>query len=411
MGWRAGILLLVDLAGAASPARAGGRDRLPPTDPFCAARTGPCVRPPYVAVMSAFPAELEPLLAAAHPSETLALGDRTCHVGTLGGVRVVLVRDGIGLVNAATTSRALLDRFEISAIAFSGVAGSRLDIGDVAVPAEWSDGTTTFPVDASLLAIARTLAAPPIGLKRCTHVPPDPPGRRVCLDHGPRIVAGGSGQSADPFGGKAFPCMPGGGPVFGCDEAFAVGIRAAAVALDAEDMETAAVARVARDARVPFIAFRAVSDGGGDPLGLPGFPAQFFAYYRLAAGNAATVTRAFLQAWRGRDAGIGARLRARSIPRRVGAACDWERAVGPVCAGERAPRAAARRVARACAESATLAAASPGSARAQGAETRARAEWAAAAAVVTKAPARTLAADCRRTLVDGLQARAAARSP
>ena len=45
---------------------------------------------------------------------------------------------------------------------------------------------------------------------------------------------------------------------------------------------------------MPFIAFRAVSDGDGDPLGLPGFPQQFFAYYPLAAANAAAVAEAFV---------------------------------------------------------------------------------------------------------------------
>ena len=49
------------------------------------------------------------------------------------------------------------------------------------------------------------------------HHHPEPPGRQVCLDHVPRIVTGGIGQSADPFGGGAFPCQPGGGPIFGCE--------------------------------------------------------------------------------------------------------------------------------------------------------------------------------------------------
>jgi hypothetical protein len=59
-------------------------------------------------------------------------------------------------------------------------------------------------------------------------------------------------------------------------------------------MESAAVARVAAERRVPFLAVRAGSDGGGDPLGDRGFPLQFFDYYRLAAHNAADVTRAIV---------------------------------------------------------------------------------------------------------------------
>jgi len=47
--------------------------------------------------------------------------------------------------------------------------------------------------------------------------------------------------------------------------------------------------------RTPFRGERTVragSDGGGDPLGDRGFPAQFFDYYRLAAHNAGDLTRA-----------------------------------------------------------------------------------------------------------------------
>ena len=66
---------------------------------------------------------------------------------------------------------------------------------------------------------------------------------------------------------------------------------------DAQDEETAAAALSARAHGVPFLGIRAVSDGGGDPLHLPGFPAQFFVYRQLAADNAAAVTMAFLRRW------------------------------------------------------------------------------------------------------------------
>jgi nucleoside phosphorylase len=63
-------------------------------------------------------------------------------------------------------------------------------------------------------------------------------------------------------------------------------------------METAAIARVAAEKHVRFIAFRGVSDGRGDPLMLPPVPyLQFSVYQQLAADNAAAVTLAFLAAW------------------------------------------------------------------------------------------------------------------
>jgi nucleoside phosphorylase len=392
---------LAVLALLAETAHAAGGP-LPPADPFCAARVRTCLRPPFVAVLSAFPAELQPLLAAADVTETVATGERAYHLGRLAGARVVLVRSGIGLVNAAAAARGVLDRFRVSTLVFSGVAGSGLDIGDVAVPAEWTDHVDTFPVDRRLLAVARTLAAPPVPLEQCVRVPADaippaPAGSVVCLDHLPRIVVGGHGESS---GNAPFPCTPGGGPVFGCDEDFA-----AAAAADATDMETAAVARVARDARVPFIGFRGVSDGGGDPLGLPGFPTQFFAYYPLAADNAAATTIAFLEASRARRARRGGTPRP-GTPR-VRAACDWPRAAGPVCAGDRVPHAATRRVAGACALLAEAARADPGSAAAAAAENRAHAEWRRAARLVARAPAAGLGPRCRHALVGALRSRAA----
>jgi nucleoside phosphorylase len=60
-------------------------------------------------------------------------------------------------------------------------------------------------------------------------------------------------------------------------------------------METAAIAREARARELPFLGFRAASDGTQDPLGLTKPFAQFFVYYRLASDNAAAATVAFLE--------------------------------------------------------------------------------------------------------------------
>jgi hypothetical protein len=50
---------------------------------------------------------------------------------------------------------------------------------------------------------------------------------------------------------------------------------------------------------VPFLGFRGMSDGPGDPLNLPGFPFQFFVYKQIAADNSATAVEAFLSSWSG----------------------------------------------------------------------------------------------------------------
>ncbi len=267
-----------------------------------------------LAVLSAFPAELEPLVGRARIDKVAVIDGRKYRMGALAGVPVVLGLTGIGIANAQSASRALFARVSVAGVIVSGVAGSSGRIGEVAVPEAWmlEDGPA-YPVDSQWLEAARALAVSgAVTLERCTRPPSIPGAPEVCLSHEPGIVVGGVGRSRDPFGGAPFPCRPGGGDVFGCDveaiEAtgfglvrgsgffgWARGAASAAGALAVEDMETAAIAREAASRSLRFIAFRAVSDGAGDPLGLPGYPAQFFAYYRLAAGNAAAAAMAFVE--------------------------------------------------------------------------------------------------------------------
>jgi nucleoside phosphorylase len=305
-------------------------------------RRKPCVS--RLLVLGAFPAELDKLLMEAEldPSQEVVVDDRRFYVGTLRGNHVALALSGIGLVNAEQTAEAAFDHFRcrrrtaIRGVVFSGVAGGDF-IGDVAIPTRWTeDGETFLPVDPAMLATARRVAESgtvkldkdvPLGDPACTC---QDPGllRPVSLPHQPKINVGGDGISADSFGGRTLPCFPAGGDVFGCEpcrfqsgdasdaQTFATKVLpfvdpgffsgyfekppVADPAYEAQDMETAAVARVAARHRTPFIGFRAASDGGGDPLMLPGFPFQFFVYKHLAADNAAMVTLAFLEAWAAR---------------------------------------------------------------------------------------------------------------
>jgi nucleoside phosphorylase len=266
--------------------------------------------PQRFAVLSAFPAELAPHIERAAVTETMIMDNHVFRVGTLDGVPVVLALTGIGLVNAATTTRLLLDRFPVDGIVVSAVAGSsQLPIADVAVPVTWVtiDGTR-YAAQPQWVALAGELAAlGSVSLERCTPVPSH--SEPVCVPGEPAMVVGGIGRSSDPFGDQAFRCRVGGDDVFGCDVALVPTPTASPVARQAiaavaateadmpvvDDMETAAIAREAAARGVPFIAFRAVSDGPGDPLGLPNFLEQFNAYYRLAARNAAAATVAFLE--------------------------------------------------------------------------------------------------------------------
>ena len=313
------FLLLV--AGLVAPAGAAGRKQQ-------------C--PQRVLVLSAMPLELNPLVQKAGLTGSQVRDGRTFYLGRLAGLDVVLAMTGIGPVNAArTTETALgLSSCRFGAVLFSGVAGSQGFIGDVAVPRRWTsdNGRHWLAVDGAMLRVAARLKGSrsdltsdvPVGDAACA-CPGVDAATPVHLPHVPRVLVAGDGTTADPFGGRMVPCVPGGGDIGGCEPCVtAAGVpgnaatfasRAPALAdpgflsallqppagttvsADAQDEETGAVLGVARRHRVAFLGIRAVSDGRGDPLGLPGFPSQFVVYRQLAANNAAAVTVAFLHAW------------------------------------------------------------------------------------------------------------------
>jgi nucleoside phosphorylase len=284
-------------------------------------------------IVTAMPLELNPLIERADITSQIRTGGHTYYLGHLAGRDVVLTMSGIGPANAAATVdtafSSLACRFR--AVLFSGVAGSTHNIGDVIVPRRWTldEGKTWQPVDPALLKTARGLKASALGLTQdvpvgdaacaCPGVDAATP---VHLPTPVQLRVGGSGATTDPFDGRAVPCLPGGGDIAGCEpcltaegtadnaETFADrapdaadlvagltgGQASSALPVDAFDEETAAVLRVARTEKVPFLGFRGVSDGAGDPLMLPGFPVQFVHYRQLAADNAAATVIAFLKA-------------------------------------------------------------------------------------------------------------------
>jgi adenosylhomocysteine nucleosidase len=271
---------------------------------------------PRTAVMSAFAPELTALLQATTDKHEVTLGGTTFTTGVLEGKPVVLFLSGMSMVNAAMTTQRALDRFHVSRIVFSGIAGGvdpALDVGDVVAPDQWSQYLESvmaredqsghfapppgeaagapfgmmfprlvevprsagpperrqwFPADPAMLAVARSVAAQ-VALKRCTA------GGR-CLSKPPHVVVGGNGVS-----GQAF-----------VDNAALRGWAFATFQAEVLDMESAAVAHVAYANATPFIAFRSLSDlAGGDPGAN-----QARVFFQLASDNSAAVVRAFVAA-------------------------------------------------------------------------------------------------------------------
>jgi adenosylhomocysteine nucleosidase len=285
----------------------------------CATPPGAPDSTPRIAIISAFPAELALLRSHVEQPRTRMVNGVEFTAGTLQGKPVVLFLSGVSMTNAAMNTQLVLDRFKISHILFSGIAGGvnpALRIGDVVVAQRWGqylevlaaretapgqyrppsdrDELTLpnfgmfyprpvgvrsaahagverkfwFDADPGLLAIAERAATVP--LQRCD-------AERHCLAHEPHVVVGGNGVS-----GQAF-----------VDNAALREYAFRTFQANVLDMETAATAMVAYSNGVPFIAFRSLSDLAGGGQG----ENEIRTFFRIAADNSARVLLAFLAAW------------------------------------------------------------------------------------------------------------------
>lgn len=89
-----------------------------------------------IGIIGAMELEVEQLKSKMQVQQITTRASMDFFAGTLNGVDVVVVRSGIGKVNAALCVQILADIFEVSHIINTGVAGSlnpALDIGDILV--------------------------------------------------------------------------------------------------------------------------------------------------------------------------------------------------------------------------------------------------------------------------------------
>jgi len=272
---------------------------------------------PRIAVVSAFQPEWQVLKAElSDPSEHQVNG-RSFITGQFAGKDVVLFLSGVSMVNAAMNTQVALDRFSITSVIFSGIAGGvdpTLHIGDVVIADQWGEyleavfaretpegfvippwmkpagfanfgmivprdvsvtrknGTAEeerfwFPMDPALLDAARRAAAK-LDLADCVE-------ENKCLAQKPKVIVGGNGVS-----GQAF-----------VDNAKFREYVLATFQAKVLDMESAAVAHVTYSNAVPFLAVRSLSDlaGGGEGEN------EMTTFMGLASKNSAAVVTAILK--------------------------------------------------------------------------------------------------------------------
>ena len=218
-----------------------------------------------IALVSAMHEELAAVLARMPDEQKTVVAGREFWLGHWHGHEVVAVLSRIGKVAAATTATTLIERFGVTRIVFTGVAGGlapQVNVGDVVVAREFIHhdmdasplfprhevpltGMTRFPADAALSnALA---AAAPLAMQDMLATLP--PSEWLNLDLSKAQVHQGLIASGDRF----------------------VSQTAESQALQRElpdalavEMECAAMAQVCHDYGVPMAAVRTISDRADD---------------------------------------------------------------------------------------------------------------------------------------------------
>ncbi len=218
-----------------------------------------------IGIMSALHEELSGMLQAMPDEQCQNVGDRAYWCGHWQGHDVVAVLSRVGKVAAATTATALIERFGVDRIVFTGVAGglgSGVRVGDVVI----ADSFVQHDMDASPLFPRHEV---PLYGRSMFDTDANLSGQlldaaqTVLADLGRHVQA----QSIVDYALKGARCHAG---LVATGDRF-VSSRAESQALQLElptalavEMEGAAVAQVCHDYGVPFGALRTISDRADD---------------------------------------------------------------------------------------------------------------------------------------------------
>lgn len=226
-----------------------------------------------IGIIGAMDLEVDTLKAQMQlKKEVIKAGMHFCE-GTLNGADVVIVRCGVGKVNAGICVQILADLFEVTHVINTGIAGSlnaALDIGDILVSTDavYHDmdvtifgyaagqvpGTTSayFEADKTMIALA---------MESCKTVNPD----IHCISA--RVVSGDQFISSKEVKAKLIEMFDG-----SCAE-----------------MEGAAIAHAATLNQLPFVIIRAISDKADDSAEM-----DYPSFERAAAKHSAALVADFV---------------------------------------------------------------------------------------------------------------------
>lgn len=228
------------------------------------------------AIVSAMHEELAAVLALMPDEHRQSVAGRDYWVGHLHGQEVVAVLSRIGKVAAAITATALIERFGVGRIVFTGVAGglaAGVDVGHVVIADSFLqhdlDASPIFPrYEVPLYGTSRFATHPQLTAQLYAAVHRALPGVAV---HRGLVVSGDRFVSTSSESRALQSALP---------EALAV------------EMEGAAIAQVCHDYGVPFAAVRTVSDRADDEA-----HGDFLRFIQeVASRHSAAIVEAFLSA-------------------------------------------------------------------------------------------------------------------
>ncbi|MBQ7925375.1 MAG: 5'-methylthioadenosine/adenosylhomocysteine nucleosidase [Lachnospiraceae bacterium] len=227
-----------------------------------------------IGIIGAMDLEVDALKAKMNTEKTLKKAGMVFQEGTLGDAHVVIVKSGIGKVNAALCVQILVDEFRITHVINTGVAGSlnaALDIGDILISKDAIHhdmdvtifgyqlgevpqmGTREFAADEQLIALAKA---------SCEKVNPD-----INAIVG-RVVSGDQFISSKDVKERLISNFQG----------------------DCAEMEGASIAHGAYLNGIPFVIIRAISDKADDSAEM-----DYPSFERAAAAHSAALVEDMVQ--------------------------------------------------------------------------------------------------------------------
>ncbi len=213
-------------------------------------------------IIGAMPQEIERIAEDLEMESIESIAGRSYHIGRFAGMETVLVFSRWGKVAAASTATALIERFGVNCIIFTGVAGAispMLNVGDVVI----ADRLIQHDFDVSAAGMLPKFAIPFLGI---SYFPVDQRFVELAKQAAEEYLQLNSPSSEREAGwGRGFPSSVFIGTIGSGDQFIAhpekiVELRAAIPDLLCVEMEGAAVAQVCHEYGLPYLVIRAISD-------------------------------------------------------------------------------------------------------------------------------------------------------